>query len=193
MQRGFVAGALWTDASEDRSQASLRSAVWRLRRPGHDLIESHGNYLGVSEAVVIDVREASALARHLADGVGEVGEDDLERTGLANDLLPDWYEDWVTIERERLRQLRLHALEMLCRRLTACGRHCDAVQAGLAAVNGEPLRESAQRALIEAHIAEGNISEAIRQYRVFATLIKEELNLEPSRQIRELMDRVSLQ
>jgi hypothetical protein len=28
---------------------------------------------------------------------------------------------------------------------------------------------------------------------VFATLIKEELNLEPSRQIRELMDRVSLQ
>ncbi|MGH3665463.1 MAG: hypothetical protein ACRDU8_05150 [Egibacteraceae bacterium] len=30
--RGYVAGRLWPDAPEQRSAASLRSALWRLRR-----------------------------------------------------------------------------------------------------------------------------------------------------------------
>ena len=29
-------------------------------------------------------------------------------------LLPDWYDDWVLIERERFHEVRLRALETLC-------------------------------------------------------------------------------
>ncbi len=105
----------------------------------------------------------------------------------AGELLPDWYDDWVMFERERLRQLRLHALEILCRRLAAAGSFGPAVDAGLAAVLGEPLRESAQRVLIEAHLAEGNRSEAIRQYNSYRVRLYAELGLQPSPSLRRLV------
>ena len=42
------------------------------------------------------------------------------------------------MERERFHQLRLHALEALCDRLTTAGRYGEAIDAGLAAVTAEP-------------------------------------------------------
>ena len=102
----------------------------------------------------------------------------------AGEILPDWYEDWVLIEREHFRQLRLHALEALCVELTAAGRFAEAAEAGLAAVEGEPLRESAHRALIGTYLAEGNPGEAIRQYQFFGRCLQDQLGLEPS----ELME-----
>ena len=51
-----------------------------------------------------------------------------------------------SLERERFRQLRLHALERLCEDLTAAGSYAAAAEAGFAAIASEPLRESAHRA-----------------------------------------------
>ena len=51
---------------------------------------------------------------------------------LAYDLLEDWDEDWVTFERERVRQLRLHRLEQLSDRACAAGHFGLALQAALA-------------------------------------------------------------
>jgi hypothetical protein len=67
---------------------------------------------------------------------------------LSADLLPGWYDDWVLSEAEDWRQLRLHALEALADRLTATGRWGEAADAAGAAVRAEPLRESANAALI---------------------------------------------
>ena len=67
-------------------------------------------------------------------------------------------------ERERLRQRLLHAVEALTTHLVDRGRCAEAVEAGLWAVAFDPLRESAQRALITAHLAEGNLVEARRVY-----------------------------
>jgi DNA-binding SARP family transcriptional activator len=86
----------------------------------------------------------------------------------------------VLLERERFRQLRLHALERLCDRLTAQGRFAEATEAGLAAVAGEPLRESAHRALIRAYLAEGNPGEAVGQYERLRALLRDELGVSPS-------------
>ena len=104
----------------------------------------------------------SLRARQLLEGRQTL--DDLSPASFAADLLPSWYDDWVIVERERLRQIRVHALEELSRRLAAGHRYGDAIDAALAAIAADPLRESAHRRLIEAHLAEGNVSEAIRQY-----------------------------
>ena len=62
-----------------------------------------------------------------------------------------------------------------------------AVEAAMAAVAAEPLRESAQRVLIAAHMAEGNTFEAVRQFDAFALLLDDALGIEPSEATRALL------
>jgi DNA-binding SARP family transcriptional activator len=188
VQRDFVAGTLWLETTDERAAANLRSALWRLHRHG-DLIDATGSQLRLSPRISIDLKEAATCARQVLDGVPPSQEGDQEpfHLSLGSDLLPDWYEDWVLIERERFRQLRLHALESLCEQLTNTGRFAQAIEAGLTAVAAEPLRESAHRALIRTFLAEGNRGEAIRQYRRYDELLREGLGVAPSEQIRQLV------
>jgi DNA-binding SARP family transcriptional activator len=186
LHRPFVAGSLWLDSPEERAFASLRSALWRLHRHGDDLVEPAGQRLALGSDVEVDLRESEALARRALDRADPAALE-LASSALASDLLPDWYEDWVLIERERYRQLRLRALDALCDRLTAAGRFGEALDAGLAAVAGEPLRESAHRAVVRVHLAEGNAGEAVRQFRLCRRLLNEQLGIEPSERMRELV------
>lgn len=184
LQRAYVAGCLWLSTPEERALANLRSALWRIHRAGPRLVETTGSQLHLGSDVSVDLRQAEGLARRaLVQAVPA----DLDIEPLTGDLLPDWYDEWVLLERERFRQLRLRALETLCQRLTSAGRLNEALEAGLAAVAGEPLRESAHRALIGVHLAEENVAEAIRQYRLCKRLLQEQLGLAPSATMQELI------
>ena len=188
--RTFVGGSLWGESTDRRAGGSLRSALWRLRHPSYALVSLTSDHIALAPTVAVDLRVGEALAHRLLDPAHELDEGptvDEERI-LSADLLPDWSEDWVLMERERYHQLRLRALEALCRRLSAAGRFGQAVQAGIAAVSGEPLRESARRALIEAHLAEGNAAAAVREYEAFRELLHNELRLEPSETMRALVE-----
>jgi len=187
--RTFVGGSLWGEATDHRAGGSLRSALWRLSHPTYTLVSLTSDHIALSPTVAVDLREGEALAHRVLDpsqDLDEVAAADEEV--LSADLLPDWSEDWVLMERERYHQLRLRALEALCRRLSAKGRFGQAVQAGLAAVSGEPLRESARRALIEAHLAEHNVAAALREYEEFRRLLHSELKLDPSEDLRALIE-----
>ncbi len=188
--RAKIASILWEEGTDERCGANLRSTLWRLRRPGCELVESLGPALCLSSDVAVDVHEAEARARRLLDPAGgTVAAQDLhfDPDELDAELLPDWYDDWVLVERERLSQLRLHALEALAQRLAAAGRHAEAVEAALAAVRAEPLRESAHRVLIGVHLAEGNRYRALCKYREYAKLMRDDLDLEPSPEITKLV------
>jgi DNA-binding SARP family transcriptional activator len=189
LTRSFVAGSLWIDSTDNRASASLRSALWRLNRDGR-FVDANGEQLALLPAVQVDVADAVAQAYRLLDpacddvpGLGEVR--------LHDDLLPDWYDDWIALERERFRQLRVHALERLCDLLIGAGRFGEAIETGLAVACAEPLRESAHRILIRAHLAEGNRAEALAQYRRFRTLLHDELGLEPSQEMSSLVAAVT--
>jgi DNA-binding SARP family transcriptional activator len=184
VQRGYVAGRLWLDVPERRAQASLRTTLWRAHVPGRQLLHATATHVRLEGGVTVDFRLALACAQRVL--AGTVDEEALAILAHAGDLLPDWYDEWLLLERERFRQLRMLALEALCTGFSAAGHHRDAVIAGLAAVNAEPLRESAHRALIAAHLADGNACEAIREYRVFAGLLQRELGLEPSARMQTL-------
>jgi DNA-binding SARP family transcriptional activator len=185
--RVHAAGMLWLDYPEDRAFGSLRSALWRVRRAGRGLIEATRDQLRLASHVTVDVREVMACAQRIFDASTQLETSDQDRISRAGELLPDWYDDWVVIERERLRFIRVHALETLCDRLAAAAMFAPATEAGLAAVSAEPLRESAHRALIKVHLAQGNTAEAVHQYRRFRRLLRDELNLEPSDQIKQLV------
>lgn len=192
LRRLHVAGSLWLDVPEERANAALRTALWRSRRRDCPLVEVHGQRIALAPGVAVDLHDA-AHAFHAALAVSP---EDLARepsagggvTGFHGELLPDWYEEWVLIERERHRLLRLHALEAQCAALTAAGRYGAAAEASIAAIATEPLRESAHRALIAVHLAEENVADALRQYRLFRDLLREQLGLEPSARLRALID-----
>ncbi|MGH8905019.1 MAG: AfsR/SARP family transcriptional regulator [Egibacteraceae bacterium] len=186
--RVHVAGSLWPDSTQAGSAASLRSALWRLRRPGLPVVCATSRHLGLADGVAVDAREVVAAVHRLTDRSAPCRAEDFDPAALTGQLLPDWTaDDWVLIERERLRQLCLHGLEALCERLLALGRHAEAVEAGLAAVHGEPLRESAHRVLISVHLAQGNHCEALREYRWYRRLLWDELGIAPSPLIIQLV------
>ena len=187
--RVYVAGTLWMDVSDERAGASLRSALWRLNRPGHRLVEATTTHLRLSPELDVDLRRATALAQRLLDGAASDDELDSADGALRGELLPDWYDDWLLFERERFRQLSLHALEALAEQLAADGRPGRALAAALSAVRSEPLRESAHRALIRVHLAEGNRGEALRQYELCRRLLRDRLGVDPSPQLDALLRR----
>jgi DNA-binding SARP family transcriptional activator len=128
----------------------------------------------------VDLRDSLAQANRLLAAGADLDPLDAAVDALQGDLLPGWDEDWLLLERERVRQLHLHALEALAHRLRARGRYAEAVDAALAAITAEPLRESAQSALISVHLAEGNVTEAYRQYDRYTALLWAELRITPS-------------
>ena len=189
--REHIAGILWPDTSTDHAGASLRSALWRVQQVrGTRFVWTTRSHVAMDKRVAIDVDVMLAQAHRLLATPEATEAEDLDYRPLTRDLLPDWYEEWVVVERERLRQLRLHALEVLCRRLTGLGMFGAAVQAGLAAVAAEPLRETAQRMLIETFVAEGNVAEAIRQYASYQHVLYRELGVDPSPAMSALMGRL---
>jgi DNA-binding SARP family transcriptional activator len=181
VERRHAAGALWPLGGEDRAAGNLRSALWRLRRAGINVLVADKWSLALSADVLVDLHLTEQWATRLIDGRATGGDLAVAPwTADALDLLPGCYDDWVLMARERLRQRILHALEALSERLAAAGRFADAIEAALLATGAEPLRESAQRALIKVHIAEGNLTEARRTYRVYHELVYRELGVAPS-------------
>lgn len=189
LSRAYLAGVLWPECSTERSLADLRTALWRANRCDARVITVAGMRLCLRADVHVDVRVLRAFGRAV-DRVGTNMSATLAGISwfdLSLDLLPDWYDEWLVDDREGIRQLRLHALERVTGELSLSGRHAEAIQAALAAVQLEPLRETAHAALIKAHLAEGNRSEALRQFYRCRDVLAAELAVEPSESIRQLI------
>lgn len=191
MSRAHAAGLLWPDASARHAQGSLRTAVWRLRQVEPDLVEPWEEYLQLGHRLQVDVTGFTAWARRLlqAEGVepGDLG----PVLPSMGELLPGWDDEWTLLERERVRQLRLHALEALARRLCDAGRFPAAESAALEAIRLEPLRESAYHTLIAVHLAENNTAEARRHYRTFHAILGRAMGVEPSAHLRGLVGSIA--
>jgi DNA-binding SARP family transcriptional activator len=190
--RGYVAGMLWGETTEERAHGSLRSILWKLHSCDVRLVEVGGDCLQLAPRIEVDLAEATRMSHELIAGGFAAESVQLLDPRFSSELLPGWYDEWVLAERERHRQLSLHALELLCDHLADEGRYGAAVLAALAAIDREPLRESAYRALIRVHLAEQNFGEAIRQYQRYAELAHNELGVQPSAMMRELVKPFSI-
>jgi DNA-binding SARP family transcriptional activator len=193
VKRAAVAGTLWPSSSEQHAYSNLRSALGRLQATARKALVATKLELGLADGVAVDIRHSRALACRLLDPTVTQNPSDLSTAAaaaLSADLLPDWYDDWVLIQAEDWRQLRLHALEALVSRLTTVGRLGEAAGAACAAVRAEPLRESARAALIQVHLAEGNQSEAVREFARYQALLHAELGLKPTPRLRHLVQGV---
>lgn len=177
--RAVAAALLWPEATARRAGACLRSSLWRLSKPAQ-LVVAVDDALTLDLGVDVDFRRACAFT-------AEPGANPAAVALLKADLLPGWVQPWVQAERDWWWQARLRALEVLSEKLRSCGDHHHAHQAALAAVQTDPLRESAHRTLVELHLADGNPAQAVRQYQSYRALLRAQLGLEPSPHIHDLM------
>ncbi len=183
--RPSVAGTLWPAASPQAAAGRLRTARYRVARLAACLVDDHDGGLSLGSDVGSDVADLEAWAggaTTIPDPAADIGE-----PGGGASLLPGWDEDWVLLHRERLRQLRLQALEALTVRLLAVGRVDAAVRAGRTAVAAEPLRESAHRHLARALAAADGPAAASVQYGEYAAALAAALGLRPSARFDKLL------
>jgi len=184
VERPHAAGALWPDGGDGRAAGNLRSALWRLQQVGCPLVRTGQSTVCLEDDVRVDLQSVEAWAGRVLSGTAGPADLAIDPGTIADlELLPGWYDDWVLATAARLRLRLLHALDALSRLLRAAGRPLEAVEAVHVAVLAEPLRESGQRALIEAHQAAGDWVAARRQYDVFRGLLRREIGVEPSAEL----------
>ena len=181
VDRRSAAGVLWPDGGDVRAAGNLRSALWRMRGAGIDLIDGDKTALWLRAGTAIDLRCISDWAGRLIEGTARGSDLDPSPCRLqACDLLPGWYDEWVVFERERLRQRVLHGMEALGRQLVRAQRPHEAVAAARRVVAFDPLRESAQRVLVEAQLAAGDTAGARASYAVYRDAALRLLGAPPS-------------
>ncbi|MER7735658.1 BTAD domain-containing putative transcriptional regulator [Streptomyces erythrochromogenes] len=181
VSRTVLAGTLWPEATEAHARGSLRSALWKLPRGDRALVTCCRNTVSIADSVTVDARVLAETALRVVRSPRPPGSGTVPAVLFGDgELLPGWDDAWVLLERERLRQLRLHALDALAHGLARDGRHALALETALTSVRTEPLRESAHRAVVAAHLAEGNMQEAVRHYLAFQHLLDQELGVPPS-------------
>jgi DNA-binding SARP family transcriptional activator len=187
IHRMELAGALWPDAGETHAARSLRTALWRLRRPGIGLARVEGSRVSLDPDIQVDLTLAIRLSRRLIQEPTRQDLDDITMLIDEGDLLPGWDEEWVTADRERYRLLRLEALELAAERLLESSERGRALEAALAAMVSDPLRESARRLVLRIYMSEGNIAAAMRLYGDYRELLAAEVGVEPSLEIERLV------
>jgi DNA-binding SARP family transcriptional activator len=184
VDRRVAAGVLWPDVGDCRAAGNLRSALWRLQQVGCPLVAAEQSWLGLREDVEVDLTRLEEWAGRVLANSPVAGDLSVDPGPIAElELLPGWYDDWVLAVRDRLQLRLLHALEALSRLLRRAGRTAAAVEAMHVAVLAEPLRESGQLALIEAHQAAGDWIAAQRQYDAFRSILRREVGVEPSAEL----------
>lgn len=201
--REILLERFWADQEPARARSSLGSALSRLRKilqlDGVSCIEvsSRGEpRISPSAPICFDVDAFEAgIVPTLASQNSPI--EPARALGLAaslgyyrGDLLLGWYDDWVLVERERLRMLCLRGYRRLLEHHAALGEFEPALTAGRAALAIEPLQETVVQRVIELYGASGQRIEALRQYQRLAVLLRTDLEVEPAKETRMLIQRV---
>jgi DNA-binding SARP family transcriptional activator len=183
--REKLAGLLWSDRGDAQARDSLKHSLSRLRQlfafttAQPVIADRHSVRFDASE-VGVDV----ALFEQLSgDGTTAAWEraarlyrgDFLDGIAVRDPA----FDDWLDVERQRLRHAGEQALETLIGRYLEAGAAERAEEVARRLLSLDPLCESACRALMEIDAARARPTEAIKRYEAFRDRLKRDLRVEP--------------
>lgn len=195
--RSMLAALIAPDLPEAQARHALSQALWHIRRALPGLLESDINQAGIPDLLdlQVDALEFEALVKpHL---VGEsqpsVALSDLRRAVelYRSDLLEEFYDDWVLLERERLRELYLQSLERLGIEYKAALQYHQALTITQRLVNADPLNENARREVMRLYHYLGCPAEALRQYEICQDILQREFGLQPEAETTQIAHAIS--
>ncbi len=199
-RREVLLATFWPEQSEQRSRHALSQSIWRIRQILPDCLETSQAAVGLAPHLTpwIDSQVFLTLLGAHSTQQGTVPSQLLEEALrlYTGDFLACQEEDWVILERERLRHLYHSALETMVQVEKATGDFRQAIHYGLILCNSDPLRESAHREVIRLYYVTGNPAAALRQYTACKNLLKNELGVDPEEEtvnlIREINQRTQI-
>jgi DNA-binding SARP family transcriptional activator len=182
VSRAELASRFWPDVLDQSARASLRSAVWALRRQLGEALVVDRERIGLrpGEDLWIDVREFERLA-----GQGAAAQ------ALAlcrGELLEGMDDEFALAARERHRERVLGLLEQVAAEHEERGQARDAIDWTRRQVEVDPFDEEAHRRLIARLDAVGDRAGALRTYRTLAERLRRELGVAPSGQTRAVIE-----
>jgi DNA-binding SARP family transcriptional activator len=178
--RTDVAPRFWPDVLDDSARASLRSAVWMLRRSlGDGALVATRDRVGLADAWV-DVLEA--------DRLGAEGDHEQALTLCDGQLLPGVEDEWVLEARDAHRERTLKLLEALAAGAERAGDARRAVELTRRQSGLEPLSEEIHRALMRRLEAAGDRGAALAEYAELRSRLLARLRVGPSGETEALAD-----
>src|SRR5215470_1009281 len=192
--RDKLASLLWGDRGDEQARGSLKHSLTNLRQclqpvtPAPIVADRQSVRLDAA-GVTIDVvafelllgsgtletlEQATALYRgDLLDGIG---------------LRDPAFEDWLLVERQRLRHRAEEALTTLITQSLATGARERAATAARRLLSLDPLRESACRALMQAHAERAESAQALKVYETLRDRLHRELGVKPEPETTRLSE-----
>jgi DNA-binding SARP family transcriptional activator len=191
-RRDTLLGLFWPEFSTARGRHALSQAIYTLRRAlGSDVIRTEGD-----AAVGLDPGGVMCDAVAFEDAL-DAG--DLERalSLYEGDLLPGFFvsdsvefDQWLEIDRTRLRERAIGAGVALADRALAAGNAVGAVQWLRETARHAPFNEELLTRRIALLRGLGDRAGAVREYEAFAARLDAELELSPSPETVALIDAV---
>lgn len=199
--RQHLAFLLWPDTPESHARNNLRQLLHQLRQalpdPSRFLVsDANTVYWKMDQGQVIDVQQfEDALQR--ADAAKLRGDTNALRQTLERavalyqgELLPDCYDEWITPERERLRQHCQHAYQELVHVLEGQREYAAALRFARQLARLDPLDESAYVTLMRLHVLNQDPPAARRVYQTAVETLRRELDAEPGDALRAAYERL---
>ncbi|HEY45427.1 MAG TPA: AAA family ATPase [Anaerolineae bacterium] len=191
-RREKLAGLLWPISSEQSARVNLRQSLWRIRKAIPPEAENEATYL-LADNFAIGFN--SALP-HWVDAfvLDQKQPEDWSSKELIEcvrvyqgELLPGFYEDWVVLERERLRAAFENKMHLLMDQLVQERQWRDVLDWGERWIAHGEAPEPAYRALMIAYHQLGDTSKMIASYQRCRDTLQAVLGVEPSTQTEELL------
>jgi TolB-like protein len=183
--RDKLATLLWSDRGDQQARDSLKHALTRVRHclqaaTPAPIVADRQSVRFDAAAVTIDV---ATFERLLGDGTPEALEqaaalyrgDLLDGIGLRDPV----FEDWLLVERQRLRQRVEEALNQLLAQSLAAGARDRAAAAARRLLSLDSLREAACRALMQVHAERAETAQALKLYETLRDRLHRELGVKP--------------
>lgn len=198
ISRRQLAFVFWPDTSDEQALSNLRTLLHRLRKAlpnGRQLLDLDRNTVAWrgDAAVSLDVAEfegaliQAARSTQPADIMAAL---QAAVDAYAGDLLPDCYDEWIIPQRERLRQVFVRALEQLISLQERHRKFGAAIQNTRRLLRFDPLHETGHRQLMRLHLANGDRARALRAYHRCATVLRQELGVDPAPATQALYQRL---
>ncbi|WGD52876.1 BTAD domain-containing putative transcriptional regulator [Bradyrhizobium sp. CB1650] len=183
--RPKLAALLWGNRPEVQARDSLRQALSLVRKAlshvdsraliAHDDTISLQPTALTTDAIVFGHLAAQEETESLERAIALYGGELLDGFEVA---APE-FESWVTVERERFREMALGAMTKLLDHHLSNGAVEGGIRIAARLLAADPLQERVHRTLMELYCRQGRHGAALRQYRTCADLLAKELAIEP--------------